>query len=275
MFNLIVSSGLDGNRRGSMLINRVFEYTNDDVENRFKANGVIDLPAVLSLPTLFMDEGVDDQVVVFGHITRVETRGREYQFHYALDPDMPRMTNADISALAAELHVDDFEFRRKHWAIKDVDLYEVLYRRNVGQRPAPTVFQLSDNPTNPGLVSLMMPFSAEFDGIYQSIKTATDGAGYECRRASDFWLNDHIMQDIIELICTSQVVICDLSGKNPNVFYEAGIAHTLGKQVILVAQSMDDVPFDLRPLRCITYHPNEQGLGDLAEAVVGRLRAIM
>ena len=59
------------------------------------------------------------------------------------------------------------------------------------------------------------------------------------------------MHDILELISTSKVIICDLSGKNPNVFYEAGIAHTLGKEVILITQHESDVPFDLRPLRYI------------------------
>ena len=55
------------------------------------------------------------------------------------------------------------------------------------------------------------------------------------------------------MICKSSVVVCDLTGKNANVFYEAGIAHSLGKDVILITQSADDVPFDLRHLRYIPY----------------------
>ena len=61
--------------------------------------------------------------------------------------------------------------------------------------------------------------------------------------------------------------ICDRSGKNPNVFYETGIAHSFGKEVLLISQSEDDVPFDLRHLRYIRYFPNSQGLGDLSRAV--------
>ena len=82
------------------------------------------------------------------------------------------------------------------------------------------------------------------------------------------------MHDIIELICTSKVVICDLSGKNPNVFYEAGIAHTLGKEVMLITQNMEDVPFDLRALRCITYLNNQEGCDHLAKEVVARLQRV-
>jgi len=48
------------------------------------------------------------------------------------------------------------------------------------------------------------------------------------------------------LIFRANVVGCDLTGKNPNVSYEAGIAHTLGKQVVPLWQSEADVPFDLR-----------------------------
>ena len=94
------------------------------------------------------------------------------------------------------------------------------------------------------------------------------------QRADNFWLHAHIMQDIIELICTSKVIICDLSGKNPNVFYETGIAHTLGKEVILITQHIDDVPFDLRALRFITYLNNEEGRARLAADILARLATV-
>ena len=82
------------------------------------------------------------------------------------------------------------------------------------------------------------------------------------------------MQDIVELICTSKVVICDLSNKNANVLYEAGIAHTLGKEVILITQNIDDVPFDLRAFRWIRYLDNQEGRSKLAAEVVARLKTI-
>jgi hypothetical protein len=86
---------------------------------------------------------------------------------------------------------------------------------------------------------------------------------------------DQIIDDILSLIWRARVVIADLSGKNPNVFYEAGIAHTLGRDVILAAQSMDDVPFDLRPLRTVTYLDNGEGRGRLRTQVAGRLQTLV
>jgi len=47
------------------------------------------------------------------------------------------------------------------------------------------------------------------------------------------------------------VLLADLTGKNPNVFYELGLAHALAKPVILIAETLDDIPFDLRALRVI------------------------
>jgi len=70
-------------------------------------------------------------------------------------------------------------------------------------------------------------------------------------------------------------VVCDCSGRNPNVFYEIGIAHSLGKDVILITRSADDIPFDLRHLRYVSYLPNTEGLEALTKAVEGRLRTLI
>jgi hypothetical protein len=69
--------------------------------------------------------------------------------------------------------------------------------------------------------------------------------------------------------------VADLTGKNPNVFYEAGIAHTLGREVIQIAHSMDDIPFDLRSIRSLHYLNNDQGRDDLRRDVGRRLGTIL
>lgn len=77
--------------------------------------------------------------------------------------------------------------------------------------------------------------------------------GLRCERADDIYGISGIMQSVWESINRAQVIIADLTERNPNVFYELGIAHTLGKPVIMITQSMDYVPFDLRHLRCVVY----------------------
>ena len=118
----------------------------------------------------------------------------------------------------------------------------------------------------------MMPFDASFRDEYDEAKAELEALGYQCNRADDIWNNQHILDDIIELIKTAAVVVCDLSNRNPNVFYETGIAHTLGKEVILLTQSDNDFPFDLRSIRYIRYLNNNQGRQEMIIQLFERVR---
>jgi len=139
---------------------------------------------------------------------------------------------------------------------------------------SPSVFSVPDKPTVNELVSVMMPFSMEFDKVLETIKTACSDVGMFCYRADDLWNNSTIIQDIFELIYCSSIVIVDFSGKNPNVFYEAGIAHTLGKNVIPITQSIDDIPFDIRHHRTLKYLNNSEGLKELRKGLEKRLEVL-
>jgi len=77
------------------------------------------------------------------------------------------------------------------------------------------------------------------------------------------------------LIFTSRIVIVDFTGRNPNVMYETGVAHTLGKVVVPITQSLDDIPSDLKPHRALKYLPNAEGLSDLAGKLEKRMRTIL
>jgi hypothetical protein len=72
-------------------------------------------------------------------------------------------------------------------------------------------------------------------------------------RADDIWDENEILQDIFSLIYRSSIVVCDFTQQNPNVFYEAGIAHTLGRSVVPISQNEHDVPFDLKHHRYLKY----------------------
>ena len=109
------------------------------------------------------------------------------------------------------------------------------------------------------LVSVIMPFDAAFSPVYETLKGAATEVGLVCRRADEIWENPAIIQDIVNLIDRSFVVVCDCTGRNANVFYEIGIAHTLGHEVVLITQNGADVPFDLRHLRYIGYLNNDEG----------------
>jgi hypothetical protein len=110
---------------------------------------------------------------------------------------------------------------------------------------------------------VLMPFASSFNEVYAEIKTSLKDIGFQCSRADDIYENRPIMSIIMTEIATAHFVIADLTGKNPNVFYEVGIAHSFRdiSNVILLAQHIDFVPFDLRHLPVILYQPdNLRGL---------------
>lgn len=138
----------------------------------------------------------------------------------------------------------------------------------------PLVFTIPTKTIDKNLVSVMMPLSKDFQDVFDTIKKSCKDAQMDCQRANDIWKNSVIIQDIFELIYTSGIVIADFSKRNPNVFYEVGIAHTLGKHVIPIAQSIDDVPFDLHHHRVQLYHDNAEGRLDLQKALYSRINTI-
>lgn len=136
---------------------------------------------------------------------------------------------------------------------------------------SPSVFEIPKKSNILNCVSVMIPFSAEFDNVYGYINDACYEIGMSCHKADDFWHHSAIIQDIFELIFRSSIVIVDFTGKNPNVFYEAGIAHALGKTVIPITQNSDDIPFDLRHHRYILYRNDKEGVKKLKRDLVSKL----
>ncbi len=139
----------------------------------------------------------------------------------------------------------------------------------------PSVFQIPPTETEQNLLSVMMPFDTGFAAVHTAIKAAADRKGMSCQRADDIWVHTEIIQDVFSLIYRSYIVVCDFTGKNPNVLYEAGIAHTLGKHVIPITQYPADIPFDLRTHRYIQYHNNAEGHTKLITDVANRIETLL
>jgi hypothetical protein len=125
-------------------------------------------------------------------------------------------------------------------------------------------------------VFAIMPFSKPFDAVYEeAIKPACLSITLRVGRGDDIFGATHVINDIWSAIYGADDVIADCTSKNPNVFYELGMAHTLGKKVILIARTEEDIPFDLRHWRYITYEVTENGLDKLRvtlESLLGKKR---
>lgn len=139
---------------------------------------------------------------------------------------------------------------------------------------APDVFRIPDKSVESNMLSVMMPFEGRFTGTYTAIRNVCARLGINCRRADDIWDNSILIQDVFDLIFTSRAVITDFTDRNPNVFYETGVAHTLGKIVIPITQSVSDIPFDLRHHRALTYLPNAEGLAKLEVDLEKKLKQV-
>src|SRR5690349_2521588 len=89
-------------------------------------------------------------------------------------------------------------------------------------------------------VFVLMPFDETFADAYQlGIKEACREAGAYCERVDEQIFQDSILERIYNQIARADIIIADMTGRNPNVFYETGYAHALGKQVILVTRDAD------------------------------------
>lgn len=278
MFNLLMFNADWPSGRVTVPIGRMFEYTDNHIATQFRdsSNNPL-LDRLTSLPCLFCEEGTEDETAYVGQINRTRVAGMDLSLEISLDAEVPPFQNRTIYTNRAELDMPhDFEFSRNHWAVKDVDIYRFLLRNVRPRRQRPTVFQISEHEIiEPTLASAMMPFDAAFNVVYDSIREASDNAGLRCRRADDIWENAAIIQDVVSLIDRSRIVICDCTGRNPNVFYEAGIAHALGRDVILITQSEHDIPFDLRHLRYVRYLNNAEGRASLTQALQSRMQTLL
>lgn len=117
-----------------------------------------------------------------------------------------------------------------------------------------TIFQTTTFIVDPTLCFVLMPFKVELRPLFDDIiLPATQEVGLTCIRADDIYSPGQVMQQIWEHINTARVLIADLTGRNPNVFYELGLALALEKDVILLAQQSEDVPFDLQHMRYFRY----------------------
>ena len=120
------------------------------------------------------------------------------------------------------------------------------------------------------------PFAEPFNTVYSDhVVPALRGLGMTVERADEIFSTDVIIEDVWRGINAANFVIADVTSKNPNVLYEVGMAHTVGKPVVLVTQDMADVPFDLRHRRCVVYEYTPRGCARLEEQLKGTAEALI
>ncbi len=122
----------------------------------------------------------------------------------------------------------------------------------------PKQFRTAKIQTENKYCFFLMPFNKNFDYIYGTIKEELMDNGYICNRADELSGSKPIINKILTEILRAQYIIVDLTGCNPNVFYELGITHTFkdAQNVLLLKQKNSYVPFDITHLQYSEYNPN-------------------
>jgi hypothetical protein len=125
-----------------------------------------------------------------------------------------------------------------------------------------------DLSIDPKLVLVLTPFSSEETEIYAYIKEVCTRTGFMCVRGDETFTDTDILTHVIRIMVRARLVIANITSRNPNVFYELGIAHALGKQTLLVSKTIHDAPFDVKTRRIITFEDEKELQSRLGEAML-------
>lgn len=135
---------------------------------------------------------------------------------------------------------------------------------------APNNFLKNFNITNDDFkidekqVFVLTPFNNQYRGDFEAIREVCQKLNLRCVRGDEEYLNNDIFPHILKQIVKSRLIIANITGRNPNVMYELGVAHTLDKPIIIIARNFADIPFDLNNKRIVIYE-NEKELMEKME----------
>jgi hypothetical protein len=116
---------------------------------------------------------------------------------------------------------------------------------------------------------VIMPFGTRSDAdrnhytvVYERIiRPPIDAAGFECERGDEIPEYGPIPDQITQKLATADLVVADLSGRNPNVFYELGYRRALKKAMISISDNLENLPFDVATYRTILYRADSVEIG--------------
>lgn len=114
--------------------------------------------------------------------------------------------------------------------------------------------QTSEPQATKPTVFVLMPFADDFKVHYdKGIRPACRIAKADCKRVDDEIHTENILSVIYKNIRTADVIVADMTGRNPNVYFESGYAMALEKRIVFLTQQEKDIPFDLKQYYHVIY----------------------
>lgn len=149
-----------------------------------------------------------------------------------------------LQTVLANLFPDGYIPTPKSGGLKDIDKNSAETLRSAGY-----------SSESKKRVFVAMSFAKEFDDHYHyGIYGAVNSCGFICERADLQSFTGDVMQWVKARIASADFVVADLTTASPNVYLEVGYAWGLNRQTILLVQDVNDLKFDIRAQRCLTYN---------------------
>jgi hypothetical protein len=235
----------------------------------------VDLSLVLSFFAVF----IAIFAVLSFYINSIKLRGTVYNSEnnrVVLDKTRIAMEE-DIRRIYDELYRDRGRWEELNHLVKDAAVFS-KFRTKESQESGPidpdrflSGFGISSKDIKliPTQVFVLTPLSAREMESYDAVRSACERLGLRAVRGDEQNISGSILPVIIKEISQSRFVIANLNGRNPNVFYEMGIAQALGKDVLMFAHQkvMQQLPFDIAHQRIIFYDSNNELYEDLTAAI--------
>lgn len=184
--------------------------------------------------------------------------------------DFPNVSQICVSFPISYLSLKDDELKEAHRKVaellvqpteEDIDRKKRIVRVN-------PIYRGRDYLVESDLCFVLMEFKAPYTDIYDHlIKPTVEGEGFRCLKSDDIFSTTSVIEDIWANINKAALIIAEISSSNPNVMYELGICHTIGKNVMMITQCPDEIPFNFRHMRCYPYKNDIPGSDELKENI--------
>lgn len=263
---------------------RLFEGTDSRLRARLNTLSEEELEYnLVACPVLWSPEHSTDTDSAFAYVGRFDRlRVADRNVRYTFKP------YKDFAAIPVHRlqEIDDFfgfgewGWHRTKMVVMEDDILDALgpdlttSREVVAPRlDIPDLFNIKPK-RHKKLVCVMMPFTLEkLKPVFSKIDRELGRNGIDCERADTDLSARRIIDKVASLIYNSDAVICDFTGTNPNVFYEAGLAHAWSKRTIFIAENGTSLPFDTGDEATIFYDNTDLGLKELWYQIRDRLNA--
>jgi hypothetical protein len=147
-------------------------------------------------------------------------------------------------------------------------ILSAIGKGNITLRQMVAIYKILDFIGQRKLCFVLMPFKKRFREIYANyIKPTLTRHNWDCNIAEEIHEEREIINIIWEQVLRADLIIADLTKRNPNVFYELGYSHAVSKETVLLTQSIQDVPFDLRHRQLVEYSPTPKGYKKLVQSI--------